>query len=98
MRIYGFASVFSGETSVKLMSISLQYAYLSPRTICPFLPVASDDVLHVTGIASTAGGMSRTHGGHVRQDDDNADNMASFPRTRGWVEQKAIIYDGDIYS
>lgn len=32
----------------------------------------------------------------MRQDDDN--NKACFPRTRGWVEQKAMIYDRDIYS
>ena len=39
----------------------------------------------------------------MRQDDDDDDdddnnNKASFARTRGWVEQKANIYDRDIYS
>lgn len=40
------------------------------------------------------------HDGHVRQDDDDDDNdnKASFARTGGWVEQKANIYDRDIYS
>ena len=83
-RIYGFASVLPYETSVKLTRLSLQYVNLSPRVslfVCSFLMISARDRDSINSWVP-----SRTHGIHVRQDDDN--NKAKRPENQGLGEAK----------